>query len=110
MYPRAGGDYYLSTHPSSPMMVNCNLLVAFGPSPDAFFISYGTKMSYSNMPQSLTNTFTKEAEMNPMKVSWLRSVFLAYACGALVISTYRIHPNGRTWAAKNMYNNNSTPF
>lgn len=55
-------------------MVNLNLMVVFGPSEDSYFVTYGRKLHYHNMPDSLIKTFTTEVDMNPMKVLWLRSV------------------------------------
>ena len=49
-----------------------NLMIVFGPSDDSYFVTYGRKMHYNKMPESLTKTFSTEPNMNPMKVAWLR--------------------------------------
>ncbi|GJE90150.1 hypothetical protein PsYK624_062750 [Phanerochaete sordida] len=68
-------------------MVALNLMVVFGPTDDSYFVTYGRRMHYKNMPDSLVKTFKEQADMNPMNVAWLR-----------------MHPNGKTWVAMNMYN------
>lgn len=55
-------------------MVNPNIMVAWGATPDSYFITYGRKMSWEKMPESLTKTFTTEGDMNPMSVAWIRCV------------------------------------
>ncbi|KIP03452.1 hypothetical protein PHLGIDRAFT_238237 [Phlebiopsis gigantea 11061_1 CR5-6] len=68
-------------------MVNPNILAAWGATPDSYFITYGRKMSWSGMAESLTKTFTTEVDMNPMSVGWLRT-----------------QPGTDNWAAMNRYN------
>lgn len=53
-------------------MVNPNLNIVFGPSPDAYFITYGRKFSHSKMPVSLTKSASEHPEMHPMKMAWIR--------------------------------------
>ena len=95
------------------MPVNHNLMVLFGPTENSYFVTYGRMMRHSNMPQSLVDTFKNQAEMNPMKVAWLRQgalIVLDFKFSSMAAECYdRMHPNGKTWAAMNMYTNNSTP-
>lgn len=49
-----------------------NLLALLGPTPDSYFITYGRKIAYENAPDDIVQTFTKEPDMNPMSVKWLR--------------------------------------
>lgn len=60
-------------------MVALNLVVVFGPSDDSYFVTYGRKMHYRKMPDSLIKTFTEQPDMNPMKVAWLRYT-LCFSC------------------------------
>ena len=55
-------------------MVALNLMVVFGPTDDSYFVTYGRRMHYKNMPDSLVKTFKEQADMNPMNVAWLRYV------------------------------------
>lgn len=61
-------------------MVNPNIMVVFGKTADSYFITYGRKMSYKNMPESLIRTFTTQPDMNPMKVAWVR--YVVYSCSS----------------------------
>lgn len=55
-------------------MVDHNLLVILGPTPDSYFITYGRKFSHQNAPDDLVQTFMKEPDMNPIGVAWLSLV------------------------------------
>ena len=88
-------------------MVNVNLMVVFGPLNDSYFVTYGRKMHYHNMPDSLIKTFTTETDMNPMRVAWLRLVPFAVIQSLDLERYHWMHPNGKTWAAMNTFNSNS---
>lgn len=67
-------------------MVNPNLMVVFGQTPDSYFVTYGRKMSYRDMPDSLIKTFTTEPDMNPMNVAWLRCIIHCHRSSAMILS------------------------
>lgn len=94
--------------PHSPTtMVNTNLNVVFGQDPDAYLITYGRKFVHEKMPESLIKSLTNESDVHPMKLAWVRLVLGDHQSGFVLIhNEHRLHPNGLTWAAKNMYNNN----
>lgn len=60
------------------MPPNGALKVVFGPTPESYFITYGKRSAWRDIPESRVQSFQTNVELDLMSVSWIRSASVTF--------------------------------